>query len=152
METKQQDESFMRAAICEAVKGDVVKTAPNPRVGAIVVERGEIVAMGHFEQDGGPHAERKAFDALGRKPAEGACLYVTLEPCSTQGRTGACTDAIVESGIRRVVIGAFDPTPDHQGNAVAILEQHGIEVVTDVLAMECGAINPQYRGHTTKAR
>ncbi|MBC2605765.1 bifunctional diaminohydroxyphosphoribosylaminopyrimidine deaminase/5-amino-6-(5-phosphoribosylamino)uracil reductase RibD [Pelagicoccus albus] len=143
------DESFMRAAICEAVRGDVVKTKPNPRVGAVIVENGEIVAKGHFEEDGGPHAERKAFEALGRKPQAGAVIYVTLEPCSTVGRTGACTTAIVESGIRRVVIGAQDPTPEHRGNGVAVLEQQGVEVLAGVLELECSALNPGYRGHST---
>lgn len=149
MEQRELDESFMRAAICEAVRGDVVKTSPNPRVGAVIVEDGEIVAKGHFEFDGGPHAERQAFEALGRRPKEGAVIYVTLEPCSTEGRTGACTKAIVDAGIRRVVIGASDPTPEHRGNGVRVLEDAGVEVVSGVLDVECSALNPGYRGHST---
>lgn len=150
MDQKLQDESFMRAAICEAVRGEVARTRPNPRVGAVIVEAGEIVAKGHFEQDGGPHAERQALAALKRQPKEDAVLYVTLEPCSTRGRTGACTDAIIEAGIRRVVIGSMDPTPDHRGNGVRVLEATGIEVLSGVLELECSAVNPGYRGHTTR--
>lgn len=141
----------MRAAICEAAKGSAVKTAPNPRVGAVIVENGEIVAQGHFSSDGGPHAERKALENLGRRPAEGATLYVTLEPCSTTGRTGACTQAIIDAGLQRVVVGASDPTPEHRGNGVAVLREAGIEVVSDVLADECSALNPGYRGHSTSS-
>ena len=151
MHTQQQDESFMRAAICEAARGDAVKTAPNPRVGAVIVEKGEIVAAGHFDHDGGPHAERKALQALGREPEPDATMYVTLEPCSTQGRTGACTDAILASKLRRVVVGASDPTPGHQGNGVELLRSAGVEVVAGVLESECAALNPRYQGHTTRA-
>ena len=77
---------------------DPARTAPNPRVGSVIVEAGAIVARGHFQQDGGPHAEKQALAALGRPPAPGATLYVTLEPCSTAGRTGACTAAILAAG------------------------------------------------------
>ncbi len=149
MNPNPRDESFMRAAICEAAKGDAVKAAPNPRVGAVIVENGEIVASGHFQRDGGPHAERQALQNLGRPPKPGAALYVTLEPCSTAGRTGACTDAILESGLRRVVVGALDPTPAHRGRGVDILLDAGLEVVSGVLEGECSALNPNYRGHTT---
>lgn len=149
MEQRELDESFMRAAICEAVRGDVVKTSPNPRVGAVIVENGEIVAKGHFEHDGGPHAERQAFEALGRQPNSGAIIYVTLEPCSTEGRTGACTKAIIESGIRRVVVGSSDPTPEHRGNGIRVLEDAGVEVLAGVLDLECSALNPGYQGHST---
>ena len=139
----------MRAAICEGAKGDAVKTAPNPRVGAVIVEGGEIVACGHFQVDGGPHAERMALAALGRSPSPEATLYTTLEPCSTQGRTGACTQAIIEAEIKRVVIGALDPTSEHQGRGVDILREAGIEVLASVLEAECMALNPTYRGHST---
>lgn len=152
MEQRVIDESFMRAAICEAVRGEVAKTSPNPRVGAVIVEDGEIVAKGHFEQDGGPHAERLAIEALGRRPKEGATIYVTLEPCSTVGRTGACTEALIDVGIRRVVIGASDPTPEHRGNGIRVLEDAGVEVVSGVLDLECSALNPGYQGHSTIAK
>lgn len=139
----------MRAAIVEAARGEVAKTSPNPRVGAVIVEDGAIVATGHFKQDGGPHAERQALAALGRAPAPGATLYVTLEPCSTVGRTGACTDAILEAGIRRVVVGALDPTPEHSGRGVEVLREAGVEALVGVVAEECAALNPGFAGRST---
>ena len=86
-------------------------THPNPMVGAVIVEEGRVVSEGATAPDGGPHAERLALLACGRPPRPGATLYVTLEPCCTHGRTGACTEAIIASGIKRVVVGATDPFP-----------------------------------------
>ncbi|MCH6255492.1 bifunctional diaminohydroxyphosphoribosylaminopyrimidine deaminase/5-amino-6-(5-phosphoribosylamino)uracil reductase RibD [Puniceicoccaceae bacterium K14] len=139
----------MRLAINEAMKADVALTHPNPRVGAVIVENGEVVASGYHIKNGEPHAERNALMALGRQPIHGASMYVTLEPCSTRGRTGACTDAIIEAGIESVIIGTLDPTPAHRGNAVAVLEGAGISVVTEVLPEECEAVNPNFGGHET---
>ncbi len=116
-------------------------THPNPMVGAVIVEDGRIVAEGFHEQDGGPHAERLALLNRGKLPRPGATLYVTLEPCSTQGRTGACTDAIIASGIKRVVVGATDPFPAHGGEGFAVLRAAGIEVITGVLERECHDLN-----------
>lgn len=134
-------EKFMRRAIALAKRanGD---THPNPMVGAVVVEDGKIVAEGWHRRAGTPHAERVALAALGRAPAAGATMFVTLEPCSTRGRTGACTDAIVAAGISRVVVGATDPNPAHAGNGFAVLRAAGIEVVSGVLADECARLNP----------
>jgi len=117
------------------------ETHPNPMVGALLVEAGQVVAEGWHAQDGGPHAERVALANLGRKPADGATLYVTLEPCSTPGRTGACTEAILESGLRRVVIGATDPNPVHAGRGLEQLRSAGVEVTAGVLAAECADLN-----------
>lgn len=141
----------MRAAICEAAKGDAARTSPNPRVGAVIVEDGKIVAGGYFQKDGGPHAERWALKNLKRRPKLGATMYVTLEPCSTQGRTGACTEAILEAGISRVVVGALDPTKEHCGHGVEVLREHGVEVRSGVLDLECSALNPGFKGHSTHA-
>lgn len=116
-------------------------THPNPMVGAVVVEEGHIVAEGATAPDGGPHAERLALLARGRTPRPGATLYVTLEPCSTQGRTGACTDAIIASGIKRIVVGATDPNPAHAGRGFEVLRAAGIEVIAGVLEAECTALN-----------
>jgi len=116
-------------------------TSPNPMVGAVLVEEGRIVAEGFHERDGGPHAERVALTALGRPPKPGATLYCTLEPCSTAGRTGACTEAILAAGVRRVVTGAEDPTPGHSGNGLEILRRAGVEVVPGVLGAECADLN-----------
>jgi len=110
-------------------------------VGAVLVEDGKIVAEGATAPDGGPHAERLALLALGKKPRPGATLYVTLEPCSTHGRTGACTDAIIESGIKTVVVGAIDPNPAHAGRGLEVLRAAGIEVISGVLEAECRDLN-----------
>jgi diaminohydroxyphosphoribosylaminopyrimidine deaminase/5-amino-6-(5-phosphoribosylamino)uracil reductase len=136
----KNDTRFMREALMLAQKG-WGNTHPNPMVGALIVEDGEIVAEGWHARDGGPHAEKAALAALGRKPAKGAALYVTLEPCSTTGRTGACTDAIIAAGIKTVVIGALDPNPLHAGKAIPVLSAVGIDVRHGVLEHECRALN-----------
>ncbi|MET0262640.1 MAG: bifunctional diaminohydroxyphosphoribosylaminopyrimidine deaminase/5-amino-6-(5-phosphoribosylamino)uracil reductase RibD [Rariglobus sp.] len=136
----QQDEFFMRQAISLARQA-WGHTHPNPLVGAVIVESGAIVAEGFHAKDGGPHAERVALTALGRMPKPGATLYVTLEPCSTHGRTGACCEAIQLAGIKRVVVGATDPNPEHAGHGYEVLRAAGIEVVTGVLARECADLN-----------
>ena len=130
----------MRAAFDRALNG-WGRTHPNPMVGAVIVEDGKIVAEGFHATDGGPHAERAALDALERPPRAGAILYVTMEPCSTEGRTGTCTKAILAAGIKRVVIGATDPFPGHRGRGFEILREAGIEVVTGVLEKECTDLN-----------
>jgi diaminohydroxyphosphoribosylaminopyrimidine deaminase/5-amino-6-(5-phosphoribosylamino)uracil reductase len=117
------------------------QTHPNPMVGALIVENGEVVAAGWHRAAGQPHAEIEALTALGRAPATDATLYVTLEPCSTCGRTGACTQAIIDAGIRRVVVGAVDPNPAHAGRGLAMLSQAGIEVTQGVLEDACTDLN-----------
>jgi diaminohydroxyphosphoribosylaminopyrimidine deaminase / 5-amino-6-(5-phosphoribosylamino)uracil reductase len=100
-------------------------TRPNPVVGAVVVRDGEVVGEGWHERKGGPHAEVVALEAAGER-ARGATLSVTLEPCDHQGATPPCVDAIVAAGIRRVVVGARDPTPGRQG--LERLRTAGVEV------------------------
>lgn len=135
-----QHEVFMRRAI-ELAKRAWGDTHPNPMVGAVIVENGEIVAEGWHARAGEPHAEPTAIRALGRKPKPGATLYVTLEPCCTEGRTPPCTGAIIAAGFTRVVIGATDPNPAHAGHGYKILRDAGVEVVTGVLAGECADLN-----------
>lgn len=134
------DEKFMRQAL-DLAKRAWGQTAPNPMVGCVIVERGKVVAEGFHEKDGEPHAERNALQALGKRTAKTATLYVTLEPCSTAGRTGACCEAIIAAKIKRVVIGALDPNPEHAGGAVPVLEAAGIEVTVGVLANACSDLN-----------
>jgi diaminohydroxyphosphoribosylaminopyrimidine deaminase/5-amino-6-(5-phosphoribosylamino)uracil reductase len=149
MSAFNQDETFMRRAIALARQAWGL-THPNPLVGAVIVEAGEIVAEGFHAQDGGPHAERVALTALGRAPKAGATLYVTLEPCSTHGRTGACCEAILATGIRRVVVGATDPNPAHAGQGFKVLRAAGVEVVTGVLEPECADLNLIFNHWITK--
>ena len=138
-----EHEIFMRRAL-ELARRGWGDTHPNPMVGALVVEAGRIVAEGWHAQDGGAHAEKAALAALGRAPAAGATLYVTLEPCSTTGRTGACTEAILAAGIRRVVVGTTDPNPVHAGRGLAALRAAGVEVTAGVLERECADLNLIY--------
>ncbi len=145
----EHHERFMREAIKQALLSDAEKTWPNPRVGAVIVESGVVVSRGRFKEDGGPHAEREALANLGRNPDATGTLYVTLEPCSTHGRTGACTQAILESGIRQVVVGVLDPTPAHRGMGFKVLSENGVTVISGVLKQECEAINPGFAGHET---
>lgn len=128
-------------------------THPNPMVGALIVEDGQIVAEGWHARDGGPHGERAALAALGRPPRVGATMVVTLEPCSTAGRTGACCDAIrAAGGIARVVIGATDPNPAHAGRGAGVLRAAGIEVSEGVLAAECTELNLIFNHWITTGR
>lgn len=117
------------------------QTHPNPMVGAVIVERGKIVARGYHAQAGGPHAEVMALQHLGRRPSSDATLYVTLEPCSTIGKTGACTDVLLQAGVKHVVIGAEDPNPLHAGAGLAILRSAGVNVETGVLTEQCTDLN-----------
>jgi len=135
----------MRAALREAAKG-AGRTSPNPAVGAVIVARGgrSVLARGYHRQAGMPHAEREALRALGGKAARGATLYVTLEPCSTCGRTPPCVDAIIEAGFARGVIGDIDPNPAHAGRGIRLLRDAGISVLTGVLEEKCHALNPAF--------
>ena len=138
--TRDDHEQFMRRALALARRG-WGDTHPNPMVGALIVEDGNVVAEGWHLQAGGPHAEINALRALGRKPRPEATLYVTLEPCSTHGRTPPCTEAIVDAGIAHVVAGATDPNPAHAGKGYEILRAGGVDVTTGVLEEECADLN-----------
>jgi len=135
------DEKFMRAALREAQRG-VGFVSPNPAVGAVIVRGGKILSRGYHHRAGEPHAEIEALRAL-RRPelARGATIYVTLEPCSTHGRTPPCVDAILRAGLGRVVIGAIDPNPAHAGSGVNLLRAAGVDVSTGVLEAECRELN-----------
>lgn len=129
------DEYYMRLAIKEAYKG-IGWVSPNPPVGAVIVDpaSGEIIAKGYHRAYGLPHAEREAIAKAG-KLAQGAYLYVTLEPCCHYGKTPPCTEAILEAGIKKVVCGIRDPNPI-ACNGLILLKEKGLEVKVGVLAEE----------------
>ena len=104
------------------------QTSPNPAVGAVLVINGKVVAKGHHRRAGAPHAEIECLRSFKKPIPKSAVLYVTLEPCSTTGRTGPCVNAIVEAGVRRLVIGATDPNPRHLGRGIELLEEAGLDV------------------------
>lgn len=133
----------MRLAQAEARKGRGL-TSPNPAVGAVLARNNRILARGFHRRAGEEHAE---VDCLGKIagpiPSE-STLYVTLEPCSTRGRTEACVSYILERGVKRVVIGAVDPNPKHAGRAINLLRSGGVEVTVGVLAGECEELNEAF--------
>ena len=133
------DTDYMSIALKLAEKG-CGKVSPNPMVGAVIVKEGRIIGQGSHLCFGGPHAERNALASLTESP-RGATLYVTLEPCCHHGKTPPCTDAIVESGIRRVVIGTRDPNPMVSGKGTGVLITNGIEVTEGILEEECRELN-----------
>ncbi|HSR36492.1 MAG TPA: bifunctional diaminohydroxyphosphoribosylaminopyrimidine deaminase/5-amino-6-(5-phosphoribosylamino)uracil reductase RibD [Desulfurivibrionaceae bacterium] len=141
------DFDYMRLALAEAKKG-LGRTSPNPAVGAVVVRNGTVVGKGYHRRAGTPHAEVHALNASGAK-AKGATIYVTLEPCNHTGRTPPCTQAILASGIRQVVIGMADPNPWVNGGGAEYLAAQGISVTSGVLEAECRAINRPFIKHTT---
>jgi diaminohydroxyphosphoribosylaminopyrimidine deaminase / 5-amino-6-(5-phosphoribosylamino)uracil reductase len=140
MPREDRDEHFMRAALREA-RRSLGRTSPNPAVGAVLVTGNKIVGRGHHRQAGAPHAEVECLRKFPRRIPKNATLYVTLEPCSTSGRTGPCTNAIIESGVTKLVLGALDPNPRHSGRGIELLTKAGLQVRTGVLASECSDLN-----------
>lgn len=137
-----QDEYFLQKALRLAERGKGW-TSPNPMVGALVLKEGRIIGKGYHPMFGGSHAEINAIEDAGQE-AEGATLYVTLEPCCHYGKTPPCVERIIASGIKRVVIGTIDPNPIVNGRGVEILKQKGIEVRVGVLEQECRRLNRAY--------
>lgn len=129
-------------------------TNPNPMVGAVVTDpEGTIIGRGYHARAGEAHAEVNAIhDALRRRGSCKDCtIYVTLEPCCTTGRTPPCTQAIIDNGFKKVVVGALDPNPKHAGKGIRILEEKGIECVTGVCHEECIELNrPFFKYISTK--
>jgi len=141
------DERFMRLALdlAEEARG---RTSPNPMVGSVIVRDGQIVGSGYHRKAGTPHAEVYAIANAGAK-AKGAAIYVSLEPCSHYGRTGPCTQAIIEAGLARVVMAMMDPNPRVSGRGKKILEDHGIQVQTGILEDEAQKLNEAYIKYIT---
>lgn len=136
---KLKDNDYMKIALQLAEKGCGF-TAPNPMVGAVIVKNNKIIGEGWHQKYGEMHAERNALAACTESPA-GAVMYVTLEPCCHQGKQPPCVDAIIEAGIKRVVIGSEDPNPLVRGKGIKILKEHGIAVTEHVLSEECRQLN-----------
>ncbi len=126
----EADSRWMEYAVALARRGEG-RTRPNPPVGAVVVRGDRAVGTGYHHRAGEPHAEILALRKAGHS-ARGATLYVTLEPCSTWGRTGPCTEAIIQSGIQRVVVGVRDPNPSHRGRGLRRLRAQGLRVTCGV--------------------
>jgi len=136
MSSPNDDQIWMQLAIQEAKRG-LGLTSPNPPVGCVIVHSGKQIAKGWHQKAGTAHAERHALSQLDPAQVRGATVYVTLEPCSTQGRTGACTDLLIQAGVARVVYGSSDPNPSHAGRALEVLTKAGIEVTTGIREKEC---------------
>lgn len=133
------DEQYMKLALQLAENG-CGWTAPNPMVGAVIVKQGKIIGKGWHEKYGELHAERNALRSC-TEPPEGATMYVTLEPCCHYGHQPPCTEAILSSGIKKVVVGSCDPNPLVSGKGIQILREHGIEVTEHILREECDRLN-----------
>src|SRR5258706_12752431 len=142
-----QDGRFMRRALALARRG-LGTTSPNPCVGAVLVRKGRIIAEDYHKRAGGPHAEVFVFRKAG-KHARGATLYVTMEPCSTWGRTPPCTDATISSGVKRILIAALDPNPKHDGRGLVVLRRAGIRVEAGLLAKESNELNAAFNKWVT---
>jgi len=142
-----QDERFMAQAIKLALKAEG-KTSPNPMVGCVIVKNGHIVGEGYHHKAGEPHAEILALEEAGEK-ANGATLYVTLEPCCIFGRTPPCTQAIINNKIRRVVVGVIDPNPKINGRGLAVLKNAGISISSGIMKNECADLIKPYAKYIT---
>ncbi len=133
------DRDYMSLAL-ELAKRGCGHTSPNPMVGCVIVKDNKIIGKGYHRRYGELHAERNALASC-TESASGAVMYVTLEPCCHYGKTPPCTEAVIDSGVKKVVIGSHDPNPLVSGKGAEILRSHGIEVVEGVLKDECDRLN-----------
>lgn len=133
------DHQFMAQAIRLAERG-IYTTSPNPRVGCVIVNHGQIVGEGFHEKAGQGHAEVHALAMAGTN-AQGATAYVTLEPCSHVGRTPPCANALIDAGVSKVIAAMVDPNPHVSGRGLALLEQAGIETYSGLLEQDAKALN-----------
>jgi len=142
MSQSSHDNIYMSQALQLARKG-LYSTQPNPRVGCVIVLNNEIVGEGYHQQAGGPHAEIHALNQAGIK-AKGATAYVSLEPCSHHGKTPPCADALIKSGISRVVCAMLDPNPLVAGKGLEKLQLAGIKTLSGLMQAEAEEINPGF--------
>ncbi|HPD61736.1 MAG TPA: bifunctional diaminohydroxyphosphoribosylaminopyrimidine deaminase/5-amino-6-(5-phosphoribosylamino)uracil reductase RibD, partial [Thermodesulfobacteriota bacterium] len=147
---KKTPEEYMWRAIKLALKAQG-QTSPNPLVGALIVKNGKIVGQGFHYRAGSPHAEINALHEAGNQ-AQGAEIYLNLEPCSHVGRTPPCVDAIIQRKIRKVYVGMMDPNPLVCGKGIRKLKEAGIEVATGILEKECRRLNEVFIKYITTKR
>lgn len=145
-----EKEKYMRRALELARLGEGY-VSPNPMVGCVIVKDGQIISEGYHERYGGNHAERNALLSC-TDDAEGADLYVTLEPCCHHGKTPPCTDIILEKKIGRVFVGCTDPNPKVAGKGIQILKDHGLVVETGLLEEECLKLNEVFFHYISSGR
>lgn len=141
--SSRHDDDLMRAALEES-RAALPGCLPNPPVGCLIVRDGEVLARGYTNPPGKPHAEAMALQALNGTTAAGTTVYVTLEPCSFDGRTPSCAEALVAAGVQRVVVGIIDPHPRNRGRGIEMLRAAGIEVEVGALASEVDAALAPY--------
>jgi diaminohydroxyphosphoribosylaminopyrimidine deaminase/5-amino-6-(5-phosphoribosylamino)uracil reductase len=151
--TTETDRMHLARAI-ELAEHGAGEVKPNPQVGAVLARNGEVLGEGWHERYGGPHAEVNAIEACGTADLSGATLYVSLEPCCHEGKTPPCTDAILQAGIERVVVGSDDPTEKASGRSLGILRDEGVEIVLadGELAARARLLNQAFRKHARVAR
>jgi diaminohydroxyphosphoribosylaminopyrimidine deaminase/5-amino-6-(5-phosphoribosylamino)uracil reductase len=151
--TSEFDARQLERAIDLAALGGS-RVSPNPRVGAVLVRDGRVIGEGYHQEVGGPHAEVEAIRNAGEQGAEGATIYVSLEPCCHHGRTPPCTDAIRQAGIARVVVASDDPSAHAAGRGLGILRDDGIEVIVadGELATRARLLNQPFRKHARTGR
>ena len=139
-----QHDKYMHRCLELAVRG-LGKVAPNPMVGCIIVGDNGILGEGYHESFGGPHAEINALNSVDSKAdLKDAILYVSLEPCTHHGKTPPCTDAIIKSGIKNIVIGCSDPNPEVKGKGIEALTKAGCQVLTGVQEADCIEVNKRF--------
>lgn len=149
-QARTKAEAHLRAALALAARGRGT-TSPNPMVGALVVRAGRVVGSGFHRSPGEPHAEVRALRGAGTL-AHRATLYVNLEPCAHHGRTPPCVDAILHSGVRRVVASMKDPNPLVRGRGFSALRRAGVQVECGLLGQEARALNEAYIHHVCTGR
>jgi len=139
------DQSYMQRAL-ELAAQALGRTSPNPVVGSVIVKEGKIIGEGYHRQAGTPHAEIHALRQAGDEAAD-ATVYVTLEPCSHYGRTPPCADALVEAGVKKVVVAVLDPNPQVAGRGIQKLIDAGIDIQTGILENEARQLNEAFFKH-----
>ena len=148
-----QDEKFMEIALRLARRG-ISSVEPNPAVGAVIIKANQVIGRGWHKKFGGPHAEINALEncrSLGIRPT-GAAMYVTLEPCSHQGKTGPCTQAVISAGIAKVFVAMTDPSKHANGRGIEQLRKAGIEVQTGICEAQAKLLNAPFVKFTTTGK